>query len=162
MYLDMAIDRVVEVGIVVATAIAALHGVSGRPDWLPVAWEPLETGWFLVACGATIGVMMLWRFLTAYNDLLYLRTHILQTGRAPGPTVVAKGLVRRPLVPWVFNRDWILLIWVVGVVAGQLQATVLLLALLHVLVSIEKMVVFAVRHKDPEGDASRIMGKDYH
>src|SRR5688572_4507743 len=124
--------------------------------------SPVPHTGFLILCMATVGVMMLWRFLNAYNDLLYLRGHILRTARAPGPTVVAKSLLRRPVIPWIFNRDWALLLWAIGVLLGQLEGTVLLLLALHLLSAIEKMLVFYVRHKDPEADASRIMGKDYH
>src|SRR5688572_31923404 len=46
--------------------------------------SPVPHTGFLILCMATVGVMMLWRFLNAYNDLLYLRGHILRTARAPG------------------------------------------------------------------------------
>ena len=162
MYLDMLFDRVVEIGLIVALAIAGAHGVSGLPAAIPAPWTPLGASWFLIACIAAVGAMMLWRFLNAYNDLLYLRGHLLQTQRAPGPTVVASAHTTRPVVSLVFNRDWVLLVWVGGVLLGQLQATVVLLLVLHVEQSLEKVVAFALRHKKPEGDASRIVGKDYH
>ncbi len=162
MYLDMVIDRIVEIGLVLGLAFAAVRGVTGVPAWLPPVWAPLGLPGFLVLAVATVGAMMAWRFLTAYNDLLYLRTHLLSTKRVPGPTVIPKRLVRRPLVPWVFNRDWVFLMWLVGVLLAQIQALLFLLLGLHLLVSLEKVVVFAVRHKDPEGDATRVLGRDYH
>ena len=162
MYLDMAIDRVVEIAIVVAAAAAVAQGPRGLPSWLPAPWAPLGALAFVVLCCGVVGAMMLWRFLTAYNDLLYLRTHMAAGKGPPAAGLKPKGLAKRPLVPFVFTRDWVLLIWVVGVVAGQLQPTVVLLGALHVLSCVEKMVVFRLRHADPEADAARILGRDYH
>lgn len=162
MYVDMVIDRIVEVGLIVAVAAAAAAGAAAAPGPLPAPWTPMSVPVFLVVCSAALGTMMTWRFLSAYNDVLYLRSHLVQTQRLPAADAAPRSLARRPLIPLVFNRDWVLLFWVVGVAAGQIQATVLLLWLLHALVTVEKIVVFRVRHREPEGDARRILGKDYH
>lgn len=162
MYVDMVIDRIVEIGLVVALAAAAVRGVHGSPAWLPSAWSRLSLSTFLVLCVVTVGAMMTWRFLTAYNDVLYLRGHLVATGQLPAEDAAPQGLAKRPIMPVVFTRDWVLLIWLVGTVAAQLQATVLLLLVLHLLVTLEKIIVFRVRHLAPEGDARRILGKDYH
>lgn len=157
MYLDMVIDRIVEIGIV----LALLGATWAAPDWI-TSWSPLSAGRVAWIAVATVGAMMLWRFLNAYNDVLYLRSHLLSAGRLPDPEARPKGVAKRPLVPWVFNRDWVLMIWLVGVALTQLQATLLLLFGLHVLSCLEKIIVFRVRHKHPEGDATRVLGKDYH
>jgi phosphatidylglycerophosphate synthase len=161
MYLDMAFDRIVEVGIIAAMVPVMLSDVLA-PTWLPASWQPLGAIDAAILATVTIGIMMTWRFLTAYNDVLYMRAHLVETGRLPTPGVTAQGLAKRPLLPIVFNRDWVLLIWLVGVLANQAQATMMLLLALHVLVLLEKMIVFYVRHKRPEGDANRILGRDYH
>ena len=162
MFLDMVIDRAVEIGLVLTLALAQWMGVRAVPDLLPAPWEPLGTPWFLVACIATVGAMMLWRFLGAYTDILYLRSFLLAQKRLPQPDLRPASLAKRPLVPWVFNRDWVLAIWAVGLVLGQVQGTLLLLLALHLLSCLEKVVVFTVRHRQPEADASRILAKDYH
>lgn len=162
MYVDMVIDRLVEVGLIIAMAGAVVQGVRGVPDAVPAVWQPVSAGSFLVLLVATLGVMMTWRFVGAYNDILFLRSHLMATGRMPAEDAQVHGVAKRPLMPLVFSRDWVLAFWVVGVVLAQLQALALLLLATHCLVLLEKIIVFRVRHPDPEGDARRILGKDYH
>ena len=154
MYLDMAIDRVVEIGLILA--------LMSAPPGLWPSWAPFASGPAAILAAATIGVMMLWRFLTAYNDVLFLRSHLMATRRLPAIDAAPARLIRRPIFPWVFNRDWVIVLWALGALAGQAQATILLLLALHALSCVEKMLVFSVRHRAPEGDASRILGPDYH
>ncbi len=160
MYLDMAFDRITEVGLVVALLFAG--PISGTPSFLPGPWEPMGASALAFMAMATIGVMQLWRFLTAYSDVLYLRSHLLASGSVPDLSKRPQRVSRRPLVPWVFNRDWAFLIWFVGVILGQFQIALLLLFVTHGLMCVEKMIVFYIRHQDPEGDASRILDRDYH
>lgn len=160
MYLDMVIDRVVEVGIVAALLLAG--PLAEAPAWLPAEVMVLGPEALPLTAVLAVGAMMLWRFLTAYNDVLYLRTHLLQKRALPDLAMRPQRVMRRPLVPWVFNRDWVLLIWLVGVALGQFHATLVVLLLAHLAMCLEKMVVFRVRHPEPEGDAARILDRDYH
>lgn len=154
MYLDMVIDRIVEIGLVVALAVA----VTIESPWLS-PWIHGDLVWLVPV---TVATMMLWRFLTAYNDVLYLRSHLLSTGAPPPESAKPKALAKRPLFPFIFNRDWVLLLWSLGVLLGQVHATLWLLLVLHALSCIEKIIVFKARHDDPEGDAARILKRDYH
>jgi hypothetical protein len=62
----------------------------------------------------------------------------------------------------VFNRDWLLLLWLVGVLAAQAQGTLWMLLATTGLMCVERIIVFWSRHRTPEGDARRILGRDYH
>ncbi len=159
MYIDMVFDRIVEIAMIVALIPALAAGISEAPIEPVWSVEPWLATWLAMLA---LGTMMLWRFLNAYNDVLYLRSHILETGQVPSPAARPKKLLKRPLIPWVFNRDWVLAIWALGVLTAQIHAMVVLLLVLHTLVSIEKVLVFRARHQDPEGDAARVLGKDYH
>jgi len=105
--------------------------------------------------------MQVWRFLNSYNDVLYLRTHLRSTGRVPQPGAGASQ-PRRPLIPWVLNRDLVLLLAVAGIAVGQVQATLGVLVLLHLQVCAEKVFVFHRRHREPEGAAAMVLADDYH
>lgn len=160
MYLDMCIDRVVEIGLVASLLLAG--PVRDAPAWLPAELLVLGPEALPLVAVLAVGAMMLWRFLTSYNDVLFLRSHLLQKRALPDLAMRPQSVARRPLVPWVFNRDWVILIWLVGVVVGQFHATLAVLLLAHLLMCVEKMVVFRVRHPEPEGDAARILDPDYH
>ncbi len=159
MYLDMVVDRVVEAGLVLAVAVATMDGFVATkipllPD--PVLLVPAGTVILAISC---LAAMFLWRFLNAYNDVLYLRSHLRATGRAPTPEPRASASGGR--FP-VFNRDWVFMIWLVGLVAGQPHAMLGLLLLLHLLVCLGKIIAFARNHQDPEGRAAAVLDPDYH
>ncbi len=153
MYLDMVIDRIVEIGLIVASVAAALAGHGGwalLPLWAPM--PPLSIAATAVLC---IGMMLTWRFLNAYNDVLYLRAHLRDTGTVPTANGTGGGGV-------VFNRDWVFAIWVVGTILGQHQAVLVLLLALHSLVVLGKIRAFARDHKSPESRAAAVLDDDYH
>lgn len=160
MYLDFVIDRVVEIGLVAALVLAG--PVRGAPSWMPADAVALGPDGLLLVGALTAGAMMSWRVLTLYNDVLYLRSHLLETQRLPGMSLAPSKLTRRPGIPFVFNRDWLLLIGVVGIVVAQFHATLVLFLVMHLVLNLEKVIVFRVRHQEPEGDAARILQRDYH
>lgn len=157
MYLDMVVDRVVEAGLVLAAAVAAIGTVTTP------AWAPLPDPLLLNASGNAmlallcLASMFLWRFLNAYNDVLYLRSHLRATGRVPAaPEAAAAG--RFP----VFNRDWVFMIWAVGLLAGLPHLTLALLTALHLVVCGAKVLAFWRHHRDPEARAGAVLDPDYH
>jgi hypothetical protein len=160
MYLDMLIDRIVEVAVVLGLLAASLAGPA-RLAGLPAPWQPLGTTGVALLAAGTMGAMQVWRFLNAYNDVLYLRSHLRETKRLPVPGQGA-AQPKRPLVPIVLNRDLALLVAVVGAALGQPQATLGLLLLMHLQACAEKVVVFRLRHKAPEGAAAMVLGDEYH
>jgi phosphatidylglycerophosphate synthase len=155
MYLDAFFDRLIEVGIVAAALGLAWSPVEG-PGWLVPPWAPLSGLPLALLAIATLGAVLLWRVLCASTDLLYLRTHILKRESIPAPRA-ADGGVR--LVP---TRDWVILAWSFGSLAMQPQATLVALGVLHLLACLAKALLFKRRIRDPEPDAARILGPDYH
>ncbi len=152
MYLDMVIDRIVETGLIVATVAAALGGLEGPTT----AWTPLPDVSIAATAVLTLGAMLTWRFLNAYNDVLYLRSHLLARGQAPEPAPNAPGK------GFVVTRDWNFLIWVIGTITGQHQGLLLLLLALHVLLCAGKVRAFWKHHRDPTARAAAVMAPDYH
>ncbi len=152
MYLDMVIDRIVETGLIVATVAAALRRAPG----LTTPWMPLPDLAVAMLAVVAIAAMLTWRFLNAYNDVLYLRSHLLATGRIPAavPATPGRGVV--------FTRDWVFLIWLVGTILGQHLALLALLAGLHGLVCLGKIRAFWLHHRQPEVRAAAVLDRDYH
>ncbi len=152
MYLDMVIDRIVETGLIIATVAAALHNA---PGFWP-GWSPLPDVAVAALAVLTLGVMLTWRFLNAYNDVLYLRSHLRDTGTVPKPAhaTPGKGIV--------FNRDWVFMIWLAGTILGQHQTTLVVLLGLHGLACAGKVRAFWVHHGSPEARAAAVLGDEYH
>lgn len=120
-FLGLLADRLVEVGLVVGIAVLLVVGLTGVPSWIDHAWTPLPPGWALVLAVGTAAVMVLWRVAGAYADLLYLRTHLLVIRRLPGPSVLPRKPQGVDRLNRLFDRDLLVLTWLIGLVLGQLQ-----------------------------------------
>jgi hypothetical protein len=157
-FLGIAVDRLIEVAIVVALGVLTVRGVRGSP--IPHLL-PLSDGWILVACAATAGLWMARRALESHAETMLLRTHLLQSRRLPGPSAIPRHRVAQPVIARLAGRDESILLWCVGVAFAQLDLTLLLLCSLQVLCVLETLVLFNLRLRDPEVEASRILGPEY-
>lgn len=160
-FLGLFVDRVVEAGLVVALCMLLLVGLDGVPAGLPDAWSLVSTRGALVVGATTLAAMFLWRLVASYTEVLSLRSHLLSTRRLPGPSLI----VRRPqgverLNRW-FDRDLLIVAWLVGAVLGQVQLTLVVLLAAHGAAVLESVALFWHRSKDPEPTASRVLAADY-
>ncbi|MGB0651855.1 MAG: CDP-alcohol phosphatidyltransferase family protein [Thermoplasmatota archaeon] len=156
LYLDMVVDRVVEIGLVVALAVTTLTATQPLPD----TWLIDDTALAMLAL-ATLGLMLSWRFLNAYNDVLYLRRHLLVTGRAPQARPSKEGGAAGGWFP-VFNRDWVFALWSIGALLVQPAGTLAVLAVLHLGVCAGKVLAFKRHHEAPEARAAAVLDGDHH
>lgn len=160
-FLGLLVDRIVDALLVVALAILLAVGVHGRPHGLPPAFAPLpQAGAFVLAAGALASLLLV-RLVGAYADVLYLRTHLLVIRRLPGPSAIARRPQGVERLNRLFDRDLLVLAWFVGTALGQVQLLLWLLLSVHLLALAEMVVLFWHRRKDPEPQASRILGQDY-
>jgi hypothetical protein len=106
-------------------------------------------------------MMLAWRLGGAYADVLYLRTHLLTIRRLPGPSIIPRKHQGVERLTRLFDRDLLILAWLVGVAFAQVQLTLAVILLAHVGALAESIVLFWHRRKDPEPQASRILGRDY-
>ncbi len=159
LFLGLVVDRLVEVGLLVGLAVLLANGLTDVPSGLRHAWTPLSVRWSLVLAMATLAAMLTWRLATAYADVLYLRTHLLVVRRLPGPSILRAHGVER--LNRLFDRDLLILVWLVGLVLAQLQLTLVLVFAAHLAALVETLALFWQRRRDPEPQASRILGRDY-
>lgn len=161
LFLGQVADRLVEVGLVLGLAAVVAAGVTDVPSALDHPWEPFATRWALVLAGAAMAAMLLWRLAGAYADVLYLRTHLLLMRRLPGPSIMPRTPQGVDRLNRLFDRDLLILAWLVGLVLVQPQLTLMVILLAHLGALIETLALFWQRRRDPEPQASRIMGRDY-
>ncbi|HUR61387.1 MAG TPA: hypothetical protein VM286_03365 [Candidatus Thermoplasmatota archaeon] len=157
-FLGVTVDRLIEVALVVALGVLTVRGVTGSPI-PPLAL--LTDGWTLVVCAATAGLWMARKALETHAETLLLRTHLLTMRRLPGPSAIPRHRVAQPVIGRLAGRDESVLAWCLGVALSQLDVTLLLLGSLQLLALIEGVVLFNLRLRDPEVEASRILGPDY-
>ncbi|MEA3144282.1 MAG: hypothetical protein QOG31_1606 [Thermoplasmata archaeon] len=157
-FLGLAVDRLIEVAIVVALGVLTVRGVKGSP--IPHL-APLSDGWILVVCAATAGLWMARRALENHAETLLLRTHLLTMRRLPGPSAIPRHRVAQPVIARLAGRDESILLWCIGVAFAQLDLTLLVLCVLQILCVLEALVLFNLRLRDPEVEASRILGPEY-
>jgi hypothetical protein len=157
-FLGHTVDRLIEVALVVALGVLTVRGVSGAP--VP-SWAPLSDGWILVVCAATAGLWMARSALESHAETLLLRLHLLSTRRLPGPSAIPRHRVAQAVIGRIGGRDETLLAWCIGVALGQLEITLILIAAVQFAALAEGLVLFNLRLRDPEVEASRILGPDY-
>jgi hypothetical protein len=157
-FLGVAVDRLIEVAIVVALGVLTVRGVKGSP--VPHL-TPLTDGWILVVCAATAGLWMARRALESHAETMLLRTHLLTMRRLPGPSAMPRHRVAQPVIARLAGRDESILLWCVGVAFGQLDLTLILLCVAQLVCVVEALVLFNLRLRDPEVEASRILGPEY-
>lgn len=157
-FLGITVDRLIEVALVVALGVLTVRGVTGSP--IP-SYAPLTTGWTLVVCAATAGLWMARRSLETHAETMLLRTHLLASRRLPGPSAIPRHRVAQPVIARLAGRDESILLWCLGVAFAQLDLTLIVLGVLQLLCMVEALVLFNLRLRDPEVEASRILGPEY-
>jgi hypothetical protein len=160
-FLGLLVDRIVDALLVVALAVLLAVGVHSRPAGLPPAFAPLDAGGAFVLAAGALASLLLVRLVGAYADVLYLRTHLLVIRRLPGPSAIPRRPQGVERLTRIFDRDLLVLAWVVGVALAQVQLLLWALLAVHLLALVETVVLFWHRRKDPEPQASRILGQDY-
>ncbi|MFA5945141.1 MAG: hypothetical protein WC876_11825 [Candidatus Thermoplasmatota archaeon] len=159
-YLGLMVDRLVEAALVVALGVLLATGITDAPR-LANPWEFLSVPAALVLAATALAMMFSWRLASAYADVLYLRTHLLVIRRLPGPSIIPRKPQGVERLNRLFDRDLLILAWLVGVVLGQLQLTLAVILVAHTAALGESIVLFWHRRKDPEPQASRILGREY-
>lgn len=159
-YLGLLVDRLVEASLVVGLGVLAAVGISREPRAM-VSWDFLAPSDAVVLAVAALATMLVWRLAGAYADVLYLRTHLLVIRRLPGPSIISRKPQGIERLNRLFDRDMLVLAWLLGVVLAQVQFTLAVLFLAHLAALAESIVLFWHRRKDPEPQASRILGRDY-
>jgi hypothetical protein len=160
-YLGLIVDRLVEVFLIVGLSVLLAVGLHRVPGPLSHAWNPLPSSWAVVLAVGTMAVMLLWRLAQTYADVLYLRTHLLVIRRLPGPSIIPRHSQGIDRLGRIFDRDLLVLAWLVGLVLAQLQLTLFVIFFAHLAAFAETIVLFWHRRRDPEPQASRILGRDY-
>jgi phosphatidylglycerophosphate synthase len=160
LFLGLMVDRLVEAGLVIGLAVLAAVGVHDAPAGLR-PWEFVPPAWAVVLAVAAVSAMLCARLVGAYADLLALRTHLLVIRRLPGPSAIPRRPQGVERLNRIFDRDLLVLVWVVGVVLAQVQLTLALVLLAHLAALAESVALFWSRRRDPEPQASRILGRDY-
>lgn len=160
-FLGLLVDRLVEAALVIALGVLLAVGITGAPRALPDPWEILPAAPALVMAVGALAAMLVWRLAGAYADVLYLRTHLLVIRRLPGPSIIPRRPQGVERLNRIFDRDLLVLAWFVGVVVAQVQLTLAIIVLAHVAALAESIVLFWHRRKDPEPQASRILGREY-
>jgi hypothetical protein len=105
--------------------------------------------------------MMGVKALGAYSDLHILRQHLLSSRRLPGPSAIPRSRPALAVVEPLAGRDETIALWCLGVVLGQLDLLLLGLVTVQSLLLVERLVLFRLRLKDPEVDASRVLNSDF-
>jgi phosphatidylglycerophosphate synthase len=158
-FLGLIADRLVEAGLVIGLAVLAATGTHGQPSGLQ-PWEFVPTPWVLVLALGALAAMLCTRLVAAYSDLLALRSHLLTSRRLPGPSTLA-GPTGAERLGRIFDRDLLVLAWLVGTVLLQVQLTLVVLLLVHLLALGEAVALAWQRRRDPEPRASRVLSPDY-
>ncbi len=157
-FVGLAIDRLVEVALLVALGVLTVLGVAGTP------WRSLEIlphVWTLVACATAVGFLLATKAIEAMGETILLRTHLLVTRRLPGPTSLASRPPARSFLAPVTGRDETILLACLAATVGQIDLGLLLIACLQALAFFEQIVLFGKRLRDPEAEASRLLGADF-
>lgn len=161
LFLGLTADRLVEAGLILGLAVLLVQGVTGVPSGLDHAWTPFAAPWALVLAAGTLAAMLLWRMAGAYADVLYLRTHLLVVRRLPGPSVIPRTPQGVERLNRLFDRDLLILAWLLGAVLVQVQLALLVILAAHLGALVETLALFWQRRKDPEPQASRILSQRF-
>ncbi|MFO1533410.1 MAG: hypothetical protein ABR562_06920 [Thermoplasmatota archaeon] len=157
LYLAAAIDHLQDAALYVGLAVASLRPmVDAR--WV---WQPFAPATFLALCAAAVALFLLVRLLETLGSAMLLRQHLLATRRLPGPSALPRHGPVHPVVGRVLGRDEMVLGWCVGVALAQVQLTLVALVSAQVLLFVEAIALFRLRLRDPEVEASRVLGPEY-
>ena len=159
-FLGALVDRLVEVGLVVALAVLLLVGVHGAPSGLR-PWQFAPPAWGVVLAVGAIGAMLAARLAATYADLFALRTHLLSARRLPGPSILPRASHGVGALARLFDRDLLVLAWALGCVLVQPELALALILLAHVAGLAEVVGQVWSRRRDPEPMASRVLSADW-
>lgn len=150
-YLGLLAERVIDVALV-----GSLAWLSTRT---PAGWQPLAPDAFLWLVGAGVATLLMARLAALYGDLMVLRIHLATTRRLPGPSAIPRHDLHQPLVSRTLDRDFFVLVWVVGVGTLQLQAAAFVILAIQAAVLVEGFVLFFLRSKDAEPHAAHVLAR---
>lgn len=157
MFLGLVTDRLVEISLMVGLGILAVRGIE-HPI-LP--WMVLPEGWAPILAVAAGAAWLGRRAIEQAAETMLLRTHLLETRRLPGPNSVQRNAPARAYFGQLLGRDELVVICALGIALGQAGLAILVLLAAQVLLFLEALVLFHLRLRDPEGEASRVLGPDY-
>lgn len=157
-YLASTMHRMMDGALYVGLALTALLPLRGLP-W--PSWQPLPPAVFLVLCAGALALLMVTRAAEGLGTTMILRAHLLATRRVPGPMALPRFAPARPFMGRFLGRDETILFWCTGLLLGQAQLVAMILLAANVLHFVETLTLFRLRLRDPEVEASRILGPDY-
>ncbi|MES2156105.1 MAG: hypothetical protein V4510_13305 [bacterium] len=157
LFLGVVVDRLVELTILVGLGILAVRGLHH-----PLApWVVLPVYWLPIVAVAVAATWLVRRAVEQTAETLLLRTHLLTTRRLPGPMAVARHGPIRPFIASIAGRDEMVTVAAVGLALGQLALTLIVVLCAQAIALVEAVVVFHLRLREPEAEASRVLGPDY-
>ncbi|MEK6986057.1 MAG: hypothetical protein AABX89_06720 [Candidatus Thermoplasmatota archaeon] len=157
-FLGIAVDRLVEVSILVG--LGALT-VIGMPDAPVATLHLMSDGWTMVAASAAVGLLLATRAVEATGETFLLRAHLLATRRLPGTVPTSTRPPSRSQLAIVAGRDETLLLAALSALTAQPDLGLLAILGLQFIAFFEQLVLFRSRLRDPEAEASRLLGPDY-
>jgi len=157
LFLGVVADRLVELALVTGLAVLAVRGIEH-----PLApWLVLPGPGLPILVAAAGGTWLVRRGVEQTAETLLLRTHLIATRRLPGPMAVARTRPVRPLIGAIVGRDESIVIFAAGIALGQIAVAAVALLIAQGLGLIEAIVLFHLRLREPEVEASRMLGPGY-
>lgn len=157
MFLGVAIDRLVELSLIAGLGVIAVQDARH-----PLGnWLVLPAGWLPIIIVGAGGLWLTRRALEQTAETILLRTHLISTRRLPGPMALARHGPVRPLIGSLIGRDETIVLCAVGIALGQISATAVALLAIQAIGVVEAIIVFHMRLREPEIEASRVLGPDY-
>lgn len=150
-YLGLMADRLIDAALVVALGWLAITTDAG--------WSPLSTPVFLIVVASAMAALLLGRLANVYGDLLVLRIHLANTRRLPGPSAIPLRSQASPLLSRLLDRDFFVLVCVLGMATQQLQMAAFAILGTQALVVLEGFVLFFTRRRDPEPRAAHVLAR---
>ncbi len=157
LFLGVVADRLVELCLIVGLTFLAVRGVEHPLS----AWLVLPVGWLPILVITAGGTWLARRLVDQSAETLLLRTHLIATRRLPGPMTVARSAPARPFFGALFGRDEMIAVCALGIALGQLAVTAIVMVTAQAIGLVEAIVLFHLRLKEPEPEASRILGPGY-
>jgi hypothetical protein len=157
MFLGLVTDRLVEVSLMIGLGILAVRGVE-HPI-LP--WMVLPRGVAPILAVAAGAAWLGRRAIEQAAETMLLRAHLLETRRLPGPNSVQRHGPIRPYFGRLLGRDELVVVCALGLALGQVGLAILVVLAAQAVLFLEALVLFHMRLRDPEGEASRVLGPVY-
>lgn len=157
LFLGVVADRLVELSLLVGLGILAVRGM----DHPLTPWLDLPADWIPILAMAACATWLVRLAVDQTAETLLLRTHLISTRRLPGPMALARHGPVRPVLGSLFGRDETIAACAVGLALGQVAVTILVVLAAQALALVEAVVVFHMRLREPEIEASRLLGPGY-